>query len=131
MKRAAALVLVVLIVALPAMSQSAPPAEQRKIEVPWTFRAMQVNFTAMSWGDYLMTSWALRSGGYAEANPLAKWYVDKPQLAIPILAGIDLLVNWQTDALYRDGHKTAAWILVIGLNVVRGYILYHNLKLSR
>lgn len=125
MKRLCVLVLIVALVALPALSQT---AEAKKVEVPWSFRAMQVNFTAMSWGDYLMTSWALRSGGYGEANPLAKWYVEKPGLAIPILAGIDLFVNWQTDALYRDGKKTAAWIMVIAINVARGYILYHNLR---
>lgn len=125
MKKTLCIVLMVALLALPAVAQ------KPRAEVPWAFRALQVNFTAMSWGDYLMTSWALRTGGYGEANPLAKWYVEKPQLAIPILAGIDLFVNWQTDALYRDGHKTAAWLLVIGLNVARGYILYHNLKQAR
>jgi hypothetical protein len=129
MKRSLVLLLVVALVAIPALAQDTHA--KPKIEVPWTFRAMQVNFTAMSWGDYLMTSWALRSGGYGEANPLAKWYVEKPQLAVPILAGVDLLVNWQTDALYRDGHKTVAWILVIGLNAARAYILIHNLRQAR
>lgn len=124
MKRTLALLLVAAILAVPVLAQT--PAKE--IKVPWTFRALQVNYTAMSWADYCMTTWALRIGGYGEANPVAKLYVEKPGLAIPILAVTDLVVHWGTDSLYRDGQKKTAWALLIIFNVARGYILYHNIK---
>lgn len=124
MKRALAVLLVVLALCGPMAAQSA------KATPPVAFRALQMQYTAISWCDFAMTSWALKSGLYAEGNPLAKFYVNKPGLAIPILALSDLAVHWGLDSIYKD-NKTVAWVMLIVFNVARGYVLYHNLKLSR
>lgn len=124
MKKALAVLLILMALGGPMVAQTA------KADPPLVFRALQMQYTAISWCDFAMTSWALKSGLYAEGNPIAKFYVDKPGLAIPILAVSDLVVHWGLDSIYKD-NKTVAWVLLIAFNVARGYVLYHNLKLSR
>jgi len=133
MRRAVVLALLVALVAVPALAQTKAPefSLAKKAESPpWLFHGLQVQFTALSWGDYCMTAWAVTSGYYEEANPLAAWYVHKSYLAIPILAGMDLLVHGVLNGLYRD-NKTLAWAVLIALNVTRAYVLYHNLRQAR
>jgi hypothetical protein len=77
--------------------------------------------------DYGLTSNALATGRYGEANGLVRWYVEKPALAIPIISITNYGGAYALTGLFKD-NKTLAWILAGGLFILKGYIVYHNIK---
>lgn len=109
--------LLALLLVTPALAQE-PPA---------LFKALQIENTAMVWCDFTLTTFALSTGKYTEVNPIARFYVDKPAIAIPTIIAMDLVVHLGLRHLYKD-NKTLAWGLLILFTAVRGYIFYLNLR---
>jgi len=90
------------------------------------FKSLQISYVGMDYADVGITTYALWKGA-KEANPLTKWYVNNPPLAIGLhTLGNALIVKW-TGGLYKK-NRMLAWIMIIGLNVVKAYVLYHNLR---
>ena len=75
--------------------------------------------------DFGATLGCLASGKYCEVN--ATWMTKYPELYIPYDIGVTILFNAVARVTYKS-NKTASYIFVgIGI-VVRGYVLYRNLK---
>ena len=85
---------------------------------------------SMAWVDYGTTVVALNfsDGSIEEANPIAKWYVNKPQWAIPITAISSIGFNLITDWIWKQGGKGIAIIVQIGLVVIKGVVFYLNVR---
>jgi len=85
---------------------------------------------SMAWVDYGTTVVALNfsDGAIEEANPIARWYVNKPQWAIPITAISSIGVNLLTDWIWQRGAKEVAMVLQAVLFVVRGVVFYLNVR---
>lgn len=99
-------------------------------EPPALFKGLQIQHTAMAWCDFTLTTWALKTGRYAEANPVARFYVENTGLAIGILTAADIFVHAGLKAIWRD-NRTLGWTLLLIFVAARGYILWHNLSLAR
>lgn len=91
------------------------------------FFSLKVNYSAMSWADFGMTTVGLNRLNLAEANPIARGYVEKPGAAVAILLLSDLSVHIYGDWLYKK-NKTAAYIFMGALTLVRAYVLYENVR---
>ena len=85
---------------------------------------------SMAWVDYGTTVVALNlsDGALEEINPIAKWYVNKPQFAIPITALSSIGFNLITDWIWKQGGKGIAIIVQIGLVVIKGVVFYLNVR---
>lgn len=103
-------------------------AQDLKISIP--FRTLQLTGTAMTWCDFTFTTWALSTGNYGEANPIARFYVDHTAIAIPIIIVTDLFINWGLSSIYED-NKPLAWGMLIAFTAARAYIMYRNFKIVR
>ena len=120
MKRTLALLILVGILAFPARAE---------IETPKStfFFSLKTTYTAMSWSDYTMTTIALDRYNLEEANPIARFYVRQPALAVTCLLISDLSIHLAGDWLYKK-NKTAAFIVVGVLTLARAYVLYRNIR---
>ena len=78
--------------------------------------------------DYSITTYALKTGDFIEANPLASWYVSNPHISVPIILGVTYLTSKVLLSIGRD-NKTLALIIAGTLILARGLIIYHNLHL--
>lgn len=83
-----------------------------------------------TYADYAMTINALDTGRYAEANGLARWYVGKPFVAIPIIQITNGAMYWGLEGL-RD--TKGPWLYIVGglLLAVKGAVIAHNLKVLK
>lgn len=88
------------------------------------FKGLQINYVGMDYADIGITTYALWNGAI-EANPLAKWYINNPPLAIGLHTLANAIVVKYTTELYKK-NKALAWIIIIGLNMAKAYILYQN-----
>jgi hypothetical protein len=111
--------LLLLLLVIPALSQDKPSS------IP--FRTLQISGTALTWCDFTFTTWALKTGTYAEANPIARFYVKHTGIAIPIILATDIFINWGLSSIYED-NKPLAWGMLIVFTAARAYIMYHNFK---
>ena len=92
------------------------------------FKVVLFTLAAGTMADYAITTHALSTGMFAEGNKLASWYVGKPAIAVPIILGITAASSAALYGLYKK-NKTVAYILAGTLFLVRGYVIYHNLRL--
>ena len=111
--------LLLLLLVLPALSQDKPSS------IP--FRSLQISGSALTWCDFTFTTWALKTGTYGEANPIARFYVDHTSLAIPIIFALDVIINWGLSSIYED-NKPVAWGMLILFTATRAYVMIHNFK---
>jgi len=114
-------VLFIVLLMVPAM------ADQKK-KPDDAFKVVLFTLGAGTMVDYAITTYALNTGKFKEGNKLASWYVEKPTLAIPIILGATYLQSKVLESLRRD-NKTIAYIIAGMLFIIRGYIIYHNLRL--
>jgi hypothetical protein len=94
---------------------------------PVLFQVLQFQFTAMSWTDFVFTTWALKTGRYGEANPLARWYVHHTAVAMLVLTGFEFIIHYGLTELWSE-NKTLAWVMLVVFDVARGLVLYNNLR---
>ena len=90
------------------------------------FDTLMTNYIAMTWVDFTLTYTLLNEGGH-EKNPLSSWYIEKPALAIAFLTIDNVIVNWGCRKLYK-ANKTVGILTIIVVNLVKGYVLYHNIR---
>jgi hypothetical protein len=92
------------------------------------FKGLQINYQVMSWVDYGFTVVALDRYEVREANPIARFYINSPEIAIPLKLGLNLAVYWTASSLYKSGKKFWAYSLIIFATIVQGFVLYNNTK---
>ena len=90
------------------------------------YDSLMTGYIAMNWADLTLTYAILENGGY-EINPLARWYLDEPLLAVTMLTLDNIVVNWGCKQIYK-ANRTAGIITLIAVNLIKGYVIYHNLK---
>ena len=90
------------------------------------FDTLMTNYIAMTWTDFTLTYTLFDEGGY-EKNPLSKWYIEKPGLAIAVLTIDNVIVNWGCRKLYK-ANKTVGILTLVAVNIVKGYVLYLNIR---
>jgi len=91
------------------------------------FKSLQISYVGMDYADVGITTCALWRGA-TEANPLTKWYANNPPLMIGLHTLGNAFIVKLTSGLYKK-NKTLAWVMIIGLNMVKAYVIYHNLRL--
>ena len=90
------------------------------------FAGFQLSYVALDCLDVCSTLYGL-DVGLIEANPLAKWYIKNPTLTFAVHVVLDLAIIKGTDYLFRKDKKLA-WAVIIGLNLIKTYIVYRNFK---
>ena len=90
------------------------------------YDSLMTSYIAMNWVDLTLTYAILENGGY-EMNPLAKRYVEEPALAVSGIILDNIAVNWGCKQIYK-ANKAAGIITLIAINLIKGYVIYHNLK---
>lgn len=106
------------------------PGSDRELPDPHKdslFFSLKVNYSAMSWADFSLTTVALNRYNVTEANPIARWYVEKPGLAVSFLLIHDISVHVFGDWLYKK-NKTIAYIVLGVLTLARAYVMYQNIR---
>lgn len=100
-----------------------------EIETPKSsfFFSLKTTYTAISWADFMGTTIALDRFNLEEANPIARFYVRKPAIAVTYLLISDISIHLFGDWLYKK-NKTAAFIVVGILTLARAYVLYQNIR---
>ena len=120
MKRILAVLFLIGILAVPIRAETETPKSS-------FFFSLKTTYTAMSWADYAMTTVALSGYDLEEANPIARFYVQKPAIAISWLLISDISIHLFGDWLYKK-NKTAAFIVVGVLTLTRAYVMYRNIR---
>lgn len=94
--------------------------------------SLKTSYTAISWGDFAMTTTALARyrDRISEANPIARAYIEKPGLAVACMLLSDIAVHLYGDWLYKK-NKTAAYVVLGALVLVRAYVMYQNARTSQ
>ena len=95
----------------------------------FVFKSLQVSQLGLSFADLVITNVGLKYGA-VEGNPLAKWYIEKPILAVSINLSANLLLTWCTSELYKKD-KSFGIVMVVVINVIRVYVVYHNLRVLK
>ena len=90
------------------------------------FAGFQLSYVALDYVDVSLTLYGIELG-LTEMNPLAKWYIKNPPLTFAVHVVLDLAIIKGTDYLFRK-NKKLAWVVIIGLNLVKAYIVYRNLR---
>ena len=91
------------------------------------FKTFQLNYIALDYLDVCSTLYGIEIG-LTEMNPLAKWYIKNPLLTIAVHVILNTAIIKLTDVLF-GGNKKLAWAVIIGLNLIKGYIVYRNFKI--
>ena len=94
------------------------------------FLTIVFTLVASTYIDYSMSYNAIQTGHYAESNPFTKSIVSRPALALPIITITGGGLCYGLEHLYKD-NKTAAWVIVGMLTIVKGYVIWHNVKVLR
>ena len=90
------------------------------------YNTLMTNYIAMSWTDLAITYYGLDKGR-EELNPIARFYIDKPGLAIAFIALDNLIVSYASHEMYKR-NKVAAIGLMVLVTIAKGYILYLNIQ---
>ena len=90
------------------------------------FKSLQMSQVGLSLADVEITRVGLKRGA-VEVNPFVKWYIESPTLTVAVNISASLLITWGTSKLYKK-NKTLGIISIIAVNLVRGYVIYHNIR---
>jgi len=91
-----------------------------------TFNAFQLSYVTLDYVDVSITLYGIKHG-YSEANPLAQWYIKNPPLTIAIHTVLNITIIKLSDYIYKRDKKLG-WIVIVGLTVIKGYVVYRNIK---
>lgn len=124
------LIIIILILAMvtPMLAQTKRP--------PLVFRLLQAENTAMGWADYAITSFVLAEAktsddwSAVELNPIAKFYIEKPEFAIPIHILADVFIHYGITQVWSHS-KFWGWVLLIGVTAARVVVFINNMKQIR
>jgi len=90
-------------------------------------KILSFSFSSMVMADTSLTYDALAFHGCRESNGFWRPLMDRPGLVLgldlAICTGVTLGVHW----LYRR-NKALAWVVIVGLNAVQGYMMYRQWK---
>lgn len=90
------------------------------------FNAFQLSYVTLDYVDVSMTLYGIQHG-YSEANPLARQYIKNPSLTVAIHTVLNITIIKLSDYIYKR-NKKLGWMVIVGLNVIKGYIVYRNIK---
>ena len=90
------------------------------------YNTLMTNYIAMCWTDLAVAYYGLDKGR-REMNPIARFYIEKPGLAIAFIALDNLVVSYASHELYKR-NKIVAIGLIALVTIAKGYILYRNLQ---
>jgi len=62
-----------------------------------------------------------------EANPLVRWYIDKPPLTVAVNVSANIVITWGTSWLYKY-NKTLGTVAIVAVVLFRVCIAYHNFR---
>lgn len=91
------------------------------------FKTFQLNYVVLDSLDVVSTLYGVKHGLY-EKNPLAKWHIKNPSLTFVLHYVLNLATIKITDIVFK-GNERLGWIVIIGLNLIKGYIVYRNFKI--
>lgn len=91
------------------------------------FKTFQLSYVFLDYIDVSSTLYGIELG-LIEINPLAKWYIKNPPLTFAVHLVLDITIIKLTDVLFK-GNKRLSWVVIIGLNLIKAYIVYRNIKI--
>ena len=91
------------------------------------FKIFQLNYVFLDSLDVVSTLYGVQHGEI-EINPLAKWHIKNPSLTYAIHYVLDIGIIKFTDIIFK-GNKRFGWVIIIGLNLIKGYVVYRNFKI--
>jgi len=94
-------------------------------KVHWAFRALQFTYYGGSYVDLAITSKALDHA--IEVNPIVRAYINDPVKSFSIVTGANIATHYLTGWLYKHS-KPLAWVMLITLNLAKGYAIYQGIK---
>lgn len=92
------------------------------------FKSLQISYSIFAYTDYTLTQVRLHQGKIKEGNPIAKLYIKKPVLCFAVTTASNLTIKWLSSEIYKK-NKKVGYIAMIGLNLIKIYIIYHNIRL--
>lgn len=91
-----------------------------------TFKSFQLSYVTMDYIDVTATLYGI-SKGYKEANPIARLYIKSPPLTIAVHAALNFAIIKLSNIVYKR-NKSLGLSIIIGLNLVKAYVIYRNIK---
>jgi len=91
------------------------------------FKTFQLSYVVLDCVDICSTLYGVEIG-LIEINPLAKLYIKNPVLTFAVHVVLDFAFIKLTDTLFKR-NKKLAWAVIITMNLIKGYIVYRNLKI--
>ena len=86
------------------------------------------NLSALTFGDYMVSMTAVsKYGSQVEMNPFMRYMFDRPVLGIITATGLNATQHYLMRKLWKED-KLMAWIFMVGLSIIKGYIIYHNIR---
>ena len=77
---AALLILATLSLVLVSPIQAEDKLSINTTKIDWKFTTLQYSFVTFDYADLYTTYRALRTGRFKEANPIARWYLERPAI---------------------------------------------------
>ena len=91
------------------------------------FKGFQLSYLSLDYLDVTSTIYGIELG-LTEINPLAKWYIKNPPLTFAVHLALNIAIIKLTDVLFKE-NKKLGWVIIIGLNLIKGYVVYRNIRI--
>jgi len=92
-----------------------------------TFDVLKKSYLTLWIMDYGSTLTAMQHDGIVELNPIAKHYVNAPEVFTPITFSLMVVQDWGLSKL-RKWNKTVAYIFLGVLTAVKMYVVFNNFE---
>ena len=87
------------------------------------------SLVGMTYYDYALSYNAIKTGKYAEGNPLAGWMFKSPGVGLSVVTITSAGISLGLVSLHKE-NSTLAWILTGVIFVAHAYIIHRNLRLG-
>ena len=94
-----------------------------------TFKAFQLSCVVLDYIDVSVSLYGIERG-YEEVNPINRLYTKSKPLTFTIHTVLNIGTIMATNFIYK-GDKRLAWVVVVGLNLIRVYVIYRNIKILK
>jgi hypothetical protein len=95
-----------------------------------TFDIFKDVYFTLCIADYGTTVVAMQQPEMMELNPIARYYVNQPELFTPITLGLMIVQDWGFKKLHK-WNKTFAYIFLGALTALKMYAVFNNIDAIR
>ena len=92
-----------------------------------TFGAFQLSCVALDYVDISVSLYGIEQG-YDEVSSVSRLYTRSEALTLTIHTVLNIGTVMATNFIYKRD-KRLAWVVVVGLNLIRAYVIYRNIRI--